>query len=533
MLGKYLSDGLENAVIDVYGDYVAFDKVFTRQDTAEDALKNYETAGKILSALAKAINDAEISGNEAAVKNLKMVFSEISTGMSKVKEIVETYKDASSYLEQINERIEEIKNGTEDAAAASRKYEKTIADVKDKYNDIVDALKAYNAELAETERLSEKQNAVLEAQKALEEAIAKARRDDIISALEAERRQKEETLALEEKQLEVEKARAALEDAKNQRDVRVFNARTGRFEWQANQRNVQSAQENLDSAIASLNEYVEGQAWDEVIKYIEDGNLDAEGIKEILDKWAAYSIGDTTPEWFGKIQNSFKNALTSWELDPKTVQKEMDSLQKAQSELNEYLKTRAWDELYKTFSSGDAITNREIASLLRDYAAKGYLNDEQLRRVISIISQASGVSALDLSKSVYGSDSFMRGKDARIKIFEDRYAPTYDEGGVLTGLGGIKATRGDEVVLAPELAKKILTPTSNERFSAFVKDMGLLFGVSEKIRGGGGTVNNAGNVYNNSNATHYTINGVSISRRDAETHTIIELFDAMGLVPND
>lgn len=534
-LKKYTDMTLEEPLSGYYGayEYIKDDYRFSASNTTEASIANYENALKIRENLLNAIDAAREENDETSIKSLQKLFQTADELITAFEAQYETYKDALSFEEQLADALEEINNETEDTNNNLTTQVKTLADVKEEYGKIVDALKAYNAELSEAEKLSEKQNAVLEAQQALEEAIAKTRREDIISALETERKEKEQTLTIEQKQLDVEKARIALEEARNQRNVRVFNAQTGRYEWQANAKNVQSAQDNLDKAISSLNEYVEGQAWDEVINYIKDGNLDSNGIKNILDKWAAYSIGDTTPEWFGKIQNSFKNALNSWQLDPKKVEKEMSALEKAQSELNEYLKTRAWDELYKTFSSGDAITNREVASLLREYAAKGYLNDEQLRRVISIISQTSGVSALDLSKSVYGSDDFMRGKDARIKIFEDRYAPKFDNGGVLSGLGGIKATRGDEVVLAPELAKKILTPTSNERFSAFVKDMGLLFGVSEKVRGGGGTVNNAGNVYNNSNATHYTINGVSISRRDAETHTIIELFDAMGLVPND
>lgn len=105
----------------------------------------------------------------------------------------------------------------------------------------------------------------------------------------------------------------------------------------------------------------------------------------------------------------------------------------------------------------------------------------------------------------------------------------YDNGGVLRGLGGIKATPKDEVVLSPDIASKILSPVSNEQFHQFVSDLGLLFGASKSA------FNERGNIiYRNSTSntdSHDTyVNGVPISAPMAERSTVRELIDALNLL---
>lgn len=103
--------------------------------------------------------------------------------------------------------------------------------------------------------------------------------------------------------------------------------------------------------------------------------------------------------------------------------------------------------------------------------------------------------------------------------------PEYDSGGVLRGLGGIKATSQDEIVLPPDLAKKILQPTTNAEFAQFAKSLGLLFGSSKQIADmkSGMVVNNGGG--SSTDNRSYVANGVPFTRETAETHTLVELFE--------
>ena len=108
---------------------------------------------------------------------------------------------------------------------------------------------------------------------------------------------------------------------------------------------------------------------------------------------------------------------------------------------------------------------------------------------------------------------------------------TYDEGGILNGIGGIKATNAPETVLPPELTQKILSPSSNAEFSAFARSMGLLFGASKDFAARNEIIHNNGATNNNDNRA-YTVNGVPISANDARTKTIAELFEDAAYFKN-
>lgn len=111
--------------------------------------------------------------------------------------------------------------------------------------------------------------------------------------------------------------------------------------------------------------------------------------------------------------------------------------------------------------------------------------------------------------------------------------PTYDSGGFLHGLGGIKATGRAETILPPGITEKIIEPSSNERFKNFTRSLGLLFGASDKLEQlprGAFVSNRGGDTTNNNNSRSYSINGVPIPAEIAQTHTLAELCDTMTLL---
>lgn len=111
--------------------------------------------------------------------------------------------------------------------------------------------------------------------------------DSILDKLREARDATKEAYEYEEKKKAVLDAEKALLDAEKNRRVRVFNSETGLWEWQANQKEIEQAKENLDKA----KQEVEDSAYDEVIDAIESKATNAE-ILAILTKWAgAYGTG--------------------------------------------------------------------------------------------------------------------------------------------------------------------------------------------------------------------------------------------------
>lgn len=114
------------------------------------------------------------------------------------------------------------------------------------------------------------------------ESLNKTQWDDEIDArkaeIEARRKQQEQ----QSKEDAAEKARIALENAKNQRNVRMFNAATGQWEWIADQGAIDKAQQQYDSAQEAL------------LRAQEDAELEA--LRERRDSGEAYKtpslVGD-------------------------------------------------------------------------------------------------------------------------------------------------------------------------------------------------------------------------------------------------
>ena len=96
------------------------------------------------------------------------------------------------------------------------------------------------------------------------ESLNKSKWDEEIEAREQALREQRERDEMADKQAAVEKARQALENAQKQRNVRVFNAATGQWEWVADQGAVQKAQEQFDSAQQAWTRAQEDAAIDEL-----------------------------------------------------------------------------------------------------------------------------------------------------------------------------------------------------------------------------------------------------------------------------
>ncbi len=90
----------------------------------------------------------------------------------------------------------------------------------------------------------------------LEKAVNKrldARKKEIDAMKEAYDLEKD-TLDLAEKRLKVEEAEKALRSAESERTIRVYNAATGQWEWQADESAIEKAKDNLKDAEDALND---------------------------------------------------------------------------------------------------------------------------------------------------------------------------------------------------------------------------------------------------------------------------------------
>ena len=123
-------------------------------------------------------------------------------------------------------------------------------------------------------------------------------------------------------------------------------------------------------------------------------------------------------------------------------------------------------------------------------------------------------------------------KEERQNKINDKYGgkdpyKKYDSGGILRGLGGIKATSRDEIVIPPLLAERMLEPSADSTFQKRMSELGWLYGAVER----GGTMPGK-TVMRRTSYDHYgdsyNVNGVQIGAEAANRLTVAQVMQALN-----
>ena len=279
-----------------------------------------------------------------------------------------------------------------------------------------------------------------EAEKARKAELADL--DAQLEALKKARDTEEDRLELEEKILAVTEAQAKLANAQAERNVRMYNAATGQWEWIADQKAVQSAKDQLKKAQDALDKFRKDQEYDAAVAAIK-------------------AQQDAVNARYDELENKWKEILESVE-EPL----------------------------------------REIADILADVARSG--TDRQKGETGNVKSLAELIA------------DFIATNPSGWKL------PGYDSGGVLRGMGGVKATSEDEIVLGPALSAKILAPTPNAQFDAFARALGAVYGMPNA-----GIPTAPTNSYGATADSHDTVysfpGGINLTEQQANTTTLGEI----------
>lgn len=206
-----------------------------------------------------------------------------------------TNEEVVSYTKQLKELLAQV--NTEEYQQAVTLQERAQAS-----QDLI------NGTITYVEYLEKVFGIVQDTNDAVEEQIHKIQdlKDDaldkFIDGYKELRDLQKESLDLEEKKQAVLEAEQALEDAKNARGVYRLNAATGQFEWVQDEKAVKDAEEDLNSAIESLQESVDTA----IISELESGNATNESILAILTGIASTIDNEGLHEYLNQFLNYAK-----------------------------------------------------------------------------------------------------------------------------------------------------------------------------------------------------------------------------------
>ena len=436
--------------------------------------------------------ETEKRANIVTLREAELSFLEASGAsewerVSKMREIqnalhdeAEAVRATAAYQEAIRQQQEdETKLTDEQVALLNRvtglstewwKYQGRITDLLEESDDTLERITERYEELSEhyTSLLDEAEESRVSAlQEELD--LLKAQKDEIDDAREEE-----------EKLLAVEKARIAIENAQKERNVRQYNAATGQWEWVANAQTVAKAQEDLANAEQALDDFYRDRsikaleeniktiqtsyddlrdAIKEFVKGIKDGTLSfTDAISFFTTRFAGTSLAGLA----GAVGNSFLNAGRETVLDK----------MKANS--------AAW-------FNADEKTRQDLAN--QNYA----------------LGTAQG---------------WHRGDDG--VWYDSSGRRVYDSGGILRGVGGVKATRGDEMILPPGITSQLLTAERNGAFDAFLGHLGIVTAAANGYAGFSGSITQS-RIGTQMNGDSYSFGNITLSENQARGMTVYDL----------
>lgn len=351
-----------------------------------------------------------------------------------------------------------------------------------------------------------------------------------IDALQEQAEIEDQQAKIEEYKLEILKKQDALMNARNERTVRQYNAATGQWEWVADAAKVKKAEEELEDAKKDLRDYeskVELDLAVDELKARQEAIKAAYQIK--IDAWNNYLSGlsnaiasesqylrqsvDNNKSAVDRIlaerdrlnnnDNNDKPGVESPGGKDDTIYAPSTSSEKEIRTMQAYLGVTV-DGKWGTQST-KALKNSRFSSfdaMLRHFFADDGALDKAVAKVKSDTT----------AKSIYN-EAMKNGYSKQEAYAVVARSYKYDEGGILQGMGGIKATPRDEIVLPPKLAARMLKPQASQVFKARVSELGYMYGSETGLPRAmtGSSTTDSHNV-----TTQYIVNGAQIGAYEAE-----------------
>lgn len=233
-----------------------------------------------------------------------------------------TAADASTKEDDPWKIVEDYYNYSKDLADRAKdhldylvdKIQNEWDDLKEPLDDQIDALERVNDQL-------DRQTTLLERER---DKLTKPLQDQIDAMNDAKDIQ-DEQLELAEKQKAVEEARAELQNAQNERTIRYFNTEKGQWEWMADKKRVQDAQDAITSAEKDLADYeyeLQIKALERQVSSIEDDyqkKLDAIEEQQTANEDRIYDLEQQLQD----MEDYYKAQMKPLEKQIETMERQM------------------------------------------------------------------------------------------------------------------------------------------------------------------------------------------------------------------
>ena len=526
LVSAAFSGGLSKAIQDEVDNEMSYAQArqnilgsYSRKIQQEIKNQTYIPTGDTSKASASE-KDPELEALKDAVTLEKQRLSLLEASNASDDERIAKMHDIQSALHDQAEYLRSIGASEADIKALSTEWWTIQSKIAKVYDDAAEAAKKLREEQEQAARDAfydyvDAVTAALDAERDKQVDVLQAQLDKLTAQHDAVEEQRQE----QEKLLAVEKARIALQNAKNQRTVRQYNHATNQWEWVANAKTVEDAEKAFADAQATLTEYRENRLYEQQKKAIED-QIDATKTAFDAQKKAWEDAAGAVRAGTLSVQDALKNGASDITSASAQVQ---TALQNLLATLNTAVQTaqaqKTPNGAFATTASGQTIaapSGSDIAIYADNGSYKTYDSNGNWTggggNSASYHFDPSAATRTDYS----GADP-TKYYDVNGNVTGTR--PGYDSGGVLHGLGGIKATREDELILPPDLTKTVIRPALDGATARALDNMRVVYGMKPAQS----MTLAYGNTYADSGThieTQYVVNGMTISQDSAKYLTV-------------
>lgn len=426
------------------------------------------------------LREAELSFLEASDASIWSQISKTREIQDALHDEAEAIRSTAAYQEAIRQQQEdETKLTDEQVTLLNRvtglstewwKHQSKITELLEESDDALDRI------VERYEELEDYYSALID--EAEEERISAFQTE--LDLLKAQKEEIDDAREEEEKLLAVEKARIALENAQKERNVRQYNAATGMWEWVANAQTVAKAREDLAKAEQALNDFYR----DRSIKALE-ANI------------------STIQSEYDDLRDAIKEFV-------KGIKDGTLSFTEAMSYFTSRFAESSLAGLASTIGSGFAsAANDTVLEKMKANSAAWWSADEKTRQDLANQNYALGTA-----------QGWHRGDDG---VWYDASGKrVYDSGGILRGVGGVKATRDDEMILPPKITSRLLAAEKDGAFDALLGHLGIVTAAANGYAGFSGSVTTS-SIGTQMNGDTYRFGNITLSENQARGMTVYDL----------
>lgn len=436
-----------------------------------------------------------VSLRKAELSLLKENTEEVSAQVEKQREIQSAIVDQVRYLQNTGGRQEDIVN----LAAEWYQIEHDISELQD---SLTDEQQRQVEELEEQKSLLESQLNLIEARDgSVKSQILKER--EIKNAIQAQidyQKQiggsQEEINKLKAEQYEIDSKIVSLEKSLYDN---LQNAINKRIDVLNDKRD--AAIEKIDKEIDKLKEEHDLQQKTNELKE-----------KELAVEKAREALTNAKSQRTVRIYNAAKKRW-EWTYDANAVNSAREELSSARQALKDYNAEEKYNARIAKLEDKQSKIDAKYTEQIEKWQKVLDSMEEPVISINKAIKSIEKNATKQMLPTLKKINKALKGTGRKIGV-----SNLYDSGGVLSGLGGIKGTSSDEIILPPDITSRMLKPAMTSQLSRRMEELRYIYGSAGNLAG----LSNMA-IGSQHNGDIYSFGNITLSKEQAKATTVYEL----------